>query len=169
MNKIFYFTSTGNSLYVAKEIQKKIGGEIISIPKALKEGRLEFSGDNIGIIYPCYELHAPKIVREFIEKSNIKGKYIFSVMTYGNMPLGGVEIFRRFCKKNGLNINYGNDLSMVNNYLPMFDMDKQLDESDDRKIPENLNKIIDEVYREVEFIKESGLVAKFASSQVGES
>jgi ferredoxin len=164
MNKIFYFTSTGNSLYVAKEIQKRIGGEIISIPKALKEGRLEFSGDNIGIIYPCYELYAPSIVREFIEKSNIKGKYIFSIMSYGNMPLGGVEIFRRFCKQNGLNINYGNELSMVNNYLPMFDIDQQLDELDEKKIPENLNKIIDEVYREVEFIKESGLVAKFASS-----
>lgn len=166
MNKIFYFTSTGNSLYVAKEIQKRIGGEVISIPKALKEGRLEFIGDKIGIVYPCYELRAPNIVREFIEKANIKGRYNFSVMTYGNISLGGVEVFRKFCKKNGININYGNELLMVDNYLPIYDIDKQMDKLDEKRIPENLNKIIDDIDREVKFIRKSRLLSQFASSQV---
>lgn len=166
MNKIFYFTSTGNSLYVAKEIQKRIGGEVISIPKALKEGELEFSGDKVGIVYPCYELRAPNIVREFIEKANIKGRYNFSIMTYGNLSLGGVKIFRKFCKKNGININYGNEILMIDNYLPIYDIDKQLDKLDEKKIPEKLNEIIDDIDREAEFIRESGLLAQFASSQV---
>ena len=36
--KIFYFTATGNSLYVAK----KVGGELYSIPQMIKEGKWEF-------------------------------------------------------------------------------------------------------------------------------
>ena len=29
MNGIFYFSSTGNSLYIAKQIKEKLDGEII--------------------------------------------------------------------------------------------------------------------------------------------
>jgi len=166
MNKIFYFTSTGNSLHVAKEIQKRIGGELISIPKALKEEKLEFTGDKIGIVYPCYAWYAPNIVREFIEKKNIKGRYNFSVMTYGNMSLGGVKVFKKLCKKNGIELNYGNELLMVDNYLPMFDIDRQMEKLGEKGIPENLSKIIEDIHREVESIKESGVLAEFASGQV---
>ena len=35
--KTLYFTATGNSLYIAKSI----GGELLSIPKMIKEGRYE--------------------------------------------------------------------------------------------------------------------------------
>ncbi len=42
---IFYFTATGNSLAVAK----RVGGELISIPKALKDG--ESGYEDIGVNY----------------------------------------------------------------------------------------------------------------------
>ena len=32
MNGIFYFSSTGNSLYLSKRIKSKLGGKIIYIP-----------------------------------------------------------------------------------------------------------------------------------------
>lgn len=44
---ILYFTATGNNLYVAK----KIGGNLISIPKAVKEGNFNFFDDKIGIVF----------------------------------------------------------------------------------------------------------------------
>lgn len=46
--KVLYFTATGNSLRVAKEI----GGEPLSIPQMIKEGRYEFSDDKIGMVFP---------------------------------------------------------------------------------------------------------------------
>lgn len=44
--KIFYFTGTGNSLYVAK----RFGGELYSIPKVLKSNELRYEDEKIGII-----------------------------------------------------------------------------------------------------------------------
>lgn len=37
MMKIFYFTGTGNSLYVAQQL----GGELLSIPQVMKDDRIE--------------------------------------------------------------------------------------------------------------------------------
>ncbi len=48
--KIFYFTSTGNCLYIAK----KFKAELYSIPQVLKGTQFEFEDDKIGIIVPCY-------------------------------------------------------------------------------------------------------------------
>ena len=136
--KIFYFTATGNSLYVAK----KLGGELISIPQALKNNTLTFEDEKIGIVFPCYGLAAPKIVREFIEKATLKSPYIFTIMTYGNMVANGCGWFTKYAKKHNINIVYVNSLLMVDNYLPMFDIEKQ--NLREKNIDYNLNKLINE-------------------------
>ena len=137
--KIFYFTATGNSLYVAK----KLGGELISIPKALKNNTLTFEDEKIGIIFPCYGLAAPKIVREFIEKVTLKSPYIFTIMTYGNMVANGSGWFTKYAKKHNINIDYANSLLMIDNYLPMFDIENQ--KLKEKNIDYNLNKLINDI------------------------
>lgn len=47
---IFYFTGTGNSLYIAKQIEETT----ISIPQVMRQERLEFSADSIGVVAPVY-------------------------------------------------------------------------------------------------------------------
>ena len=59
---LFYFTSTGNNLYIAK----KLGGELLSIPQLIKNNRFDIEDESIGIIFPVFYANAPKIVREFI-------------------------------------------------------------------------------------------------------
>ena len=39
---IFYFSGTGNTRWVAGEIAKAIGEELLSIPDLIREGRYEF-------------------------------------------------------------------------------------------------------------------------------
>ena len=48
--KTFYFTATGNNLYVSK----RFGGTNYSIPQLLKENLFEFEDEKIGIIFPIY-------------------------------------------------------------------------------------------------------------------
>ena len=63
---LFYFTGTGNSLYVARQIEEKP----ISIPQILHQENLNFKDEKIGIVYPVYAGEAPKIVLEFLVVDN---------------------------------------------------------------------------------------------------
>ena len=55
--KIFYFTSTGNSLSIAKKFE----AELYSLPQVLKSNTSEFSGEALGIISPVYHFGVPSI------------------------------------------------------------------------------------------------------------
>lgn len=83
--KIYYFTATGNSLYVAKKIQKGVEKcELVSIPKSLKNQDFNVEDNIIGFIYPIHCGSLPIVVEEFISKLNIKEKtYIFAIGVTG--------------------------------------------------------------------------------------
>lgn len=99
--KIFYFTGTGNSLYIAK----RFGGKIYSIPQVLKGEECIFEDEKIGIIFPTYGFSIPTIVREFIEKITLKSPYIFVIMTCGNNSGDGTKYFASFAKKHNIKVN----------------------------------------------------------------
>ena len=83
--RIYYFTATGNSLYVAKNFKDKIEDcELISIPKALKNKDFNVEDSVIGFVYPIHCGSLPIVVEDFISKLNIKDKtYIFAVGVTG--------------------------------------------------------------------------------------
>jgi ferredoxin len=145
--KVFYFTATGNSLDVAK----RFGGELCSIPKILKGNQFNFEEEKIGIVFPCYGFAAPNIVREFIEKVTLKSPYIFVIMTYGNMLADGVNWFARFAEKNNIHIQYADGLLMVDNYLPIFNIEKQKMKA--KNIEENLSRLVEDVNQEKRYIR----------------
>ena len=85
-NIIFYFSGTGNSLYVAKSISKELGNcEIISMTKPFNSIKIY---DSVGFIYPTYYWGLPKRVIEFVNNlklNNNKNTYYYSIATYGAM------------------------------------------------------------------------------------
>jgi len=83
--KIFYNTSTGNSLYVAKIIEDNFEDcELISISKALKENIKNVNDAMIGFVYPIHYGGVPIVVNNFISKLNInEDAYIFAIGVTG--------------------------------------------------------------------------------------
>ena len=68
---IFYFSGTGNTRWVATEIAKAIGEELLFIPDLLREKRFEFTlkeGERLGFCFPTHGWQPPRIVREFIRQ-----------------------------------------------------------------------------------------------------
>ena len=139
--KIFYYTATGNSLDVAK----RIGGQLYSIPQLLKENKLEFEDEAIGIICPTYVWSIPELAVEFLDKAKLKTNYFFGIMTYGNMDIGVKNHFVKIAKKNNLDVKYVKSLLMVDTALPLFDIDKQVANLDKKKTEENLAQIVKDV------------------------
>ena len=76
---IFYFT--GNSLAVAK----RLNGDLISIPQALKTNIPIYRAEAIGIAFPLYCLNQPKIVREFLHKMKFETQFLFAIAACGNL------------------------------------------------------------------------------------
>jgi len=161
--KILYFTATGNNLYVAK----KLGVEYYSIPKLIKGGQFEFEDEKIGIVFPVYNAGVPKIVEEFLNKVTLKSKYIFGIATYGALPGASSKHLFEIGKRNGIEFSYINDLLMVDNYLPGFDMDKQMQKEPKKNIEENLLKIIKDVEIGKKYIKKSPAIMEFLRKQAG--
>ena len=99
---IFYFTATGNSLSVAKQIS----GTLISIPQVVDSDNQHYKDDVIGIVFPIFALSTPKIVRRFLEKVRFEADYTFAIGTYGNMPGSAMMSLYKTSQKRGLRFDY---------------------------------------------------------------
>lgn len=154
--KILYFTATGNNLYVAK----RIADEYYSIVKLIKEGSFDFEDEKIGIIFPAYYIGVPKIVEEFLNKVRLRSKYIFGIATYGAFSGSTTRHLLEIGKRNGIEFSYINEIVMVDNYLPGFDMNKQVQEQDKKNIEENLEKIIKDIEEGKKYIKKHTIITE---------
>ena len=126
---VFYFTGTGNSLYIAKRIEK----HPISIPQALREGSLNFTAERIGIVAPVYGHEVPAMVKDFLKKADFHTDYFYMILTYGSRHGGAAELAKQLCEDCGIAVSYINVILMVDNWLPNFDMEeeKQLDKNEE--------------------------------------
>ena len=109
---ILYFTATGNSLYIARQLADE-NTELLSIPQMVKQGRHDFEADEIGIVYPIYGHMPPNMVRSFICQARLKADYKFAVLTYGARKCDAVEIWDGISRKAGNPFDYIATIIMV--------------------------------------------------------
>lgn len=148
---VFYFTATGNSLFVARQFSDSP----ISIPQELKKKDLTYEADEIGIVCPDYAGAIPKIVREFVQKASFKAPYMFSVITFGNACVNVAEYWDEFCQGQGVKMNYVRPILMVDNYLPVFDMNEQM--KIDKHVDESLAKLLEDVGAQKNYVQAADL------------
>lgn len=126
----FYFSGTGNSLYVAKSIGEK-DEEVIPIAKLMdtKDEVYEFilkENESIGFIYPIYAWGPPKMVVEFISKIkfiNFNNNYIYAVATCGENIGNAMKIINKALTKHEMSLTSGFSVVMPNNYVIFGDID----------------------------------------------
>ena len=143
---VFYFTATGNSLYVAKQLEK----EPISIAQAIHDQQMTYQAEKIGIVCPVFGHEVPALVREFLEKATFETPYFYMILTYGNRHGGAAELAQNMLKEIGIHASYINVLLMVDNFLPGFDMNEQ--KAIDKKVDEHIKMIQEDIENEKEYI-----------------
>jgi ferredoxin/flavodoxin len=120
---VYYFSGTGNSLVVARDIAEKTCGKLISISSVMNKDRIETDA-NVIVVFPVYGIfRIPSIVERFVGKlDNISSKYIFAVTTYGSMAGEAVKTFRKVVESYGGKLSAGFAVHMpVNNItIPSF-------------------------------------------------
>jgi ferredoxin len=126
--KIYYFTGTGNSLKIAKDVGFKLGEhELIFIPALMKEeNRIVIEGDIIGFIFPVYFARPPVFIQEFIEKADFGNtSYIFTIIDGGGLFGKALKIFEKVLKKKGKKLDAGFVISMPGNHPKIASLERK--------------------------------------------
>ncbi len=119
--EVYYFTGTGNSLVVAKDIAREIEGELISIPSAISKGAIKINPKTAVIVFPVYMWGIPLIIERFVKSiENLKDKSIYAVVTYGGMPGATINILEKTLESCGGKLAAGFAVAMPGNYTPMY-------------------------------------------------
>lgn len=114
--EIYFFSGTGNSLAVARDLATKLDGKLTPIISLLKHEAIDTDAEIVGIVFPLYDFKAPKIVEDFVKKlSNIDSKYLFAVATYGFMPLKAMKKLEKIIQAQGGKLKAGFVIQMPHN------------------------------------------------------
>lgn len=127
-NIIFYFTGTGNSLKVAKDIARAVGK--CSLVSMGKPYTLSGSYKYIGFVYPSFCSGMPRVVETFIKSLDLrenKDAYIFGITTSGSTG-GGLKTVDKIISSKGGVLSYGKDIISYANYVCMYEMSSEIRE-----------------------------------------
>ncbi|MDD5561627.1 MAG: EFR1 family ferrodoxin [Candidatus Omnitrophica bacterium] len=118
---IYYFSATGNSLMVARDIASELKeAKLLPITKAAGSGSIE-QADIVGIVFPVYMFGLPLIVAEFLKRLKAKpDAYVFSVATLGGLPGRAHSLIRSILGARGIELACGFSVMMPGNYTPLY-------------------------------------------------
>lgn len=153
---VLYFTATGNNLYIAKQI----GGELISVPQAIKSGAACFKDTKIGLVFPIFEVAVPPLIETFLSSVSLECDYLFGVLSYGFMGGGAASHLQQIAKKVGLQFSYINTLKMVDNWVPGFEMAEQKAMDGKKQVDLHLKAIVNDIEARKEWICRDTLIDK---------
>lgn len=169
---IFYFTGTGNSLYVAKKLKSK-NEKIISIAKEMQKNQDVYKyeieeNENIVFVCPVYAWAPPQMVTDFIKKINIKkANYISAVITCGEQIGNAMDILKDSLGEVGLNLNSGFSVVAPNNYIIIGNIDDKEVENNKLIMIEDEIEYISKILRNKEnnmYKIEKGKTPKFTTN-----
>ncbi|MGB4655635.1 MAG: EFR1 family ferrodoxin [Bacteroidales bacterium] len=148
MNGIFYFSSTGNSLYIAEQIKAELGGEIRFIPKFKDDVDVY---DKIIIVSPIHSFGLPTLVYNFIDGLKTS-KPLYIVLNHGGMEAFAPYYAYQVCKEKGLNIRSVQAVMMPEIYTLTFSQPKLLINMVLRKAPKRIKPVIEVIREDKEIV-----------------
>lgn len=124
---IFYFSATGNSSYVAKQIAKE-NERLIFIPEAIDNNMYEYDveeDETVGVISPTYNWTVPSVVSMFLEKlklNTVKKPYMYYVGTFGTTTGAAATMADHYIKENGYSFDAKFDVKMPDTWTVTYDL-----------------------------------------------
>lgn len=118
-NLIFYFSTSGNSLYTSKEISSHLkDSKILSIVDAFYNEEFAYEAETIGFVYPIYASGLPPMVSDFIEKALFNSDaYIYAVECTGGGKGVTFGMINKLLAPKELKLCNGAKFMMNSNYI----------------------------------------------------
>jgi len=107
-NKIFYFTGTGNSLAIARQLAETLGDAEIAPMAATPNGYTAADEERIGLVFPVFGWGMPRMAEKFAQGLKAgSNQYVFAVTTCGGTAGNTLIQLRKALESNGTNLNAG--------------------------------------------------------------
>ena len=116
---VYYFTGTGNSLWVARNLAREIGSaRLVSIADWKEEGGASSPG-LVGLVFPVYIWGLPGRIVRFADALKDRGQvYTFAVAVNGGQVANTLVQLRKVLKERDLRLSAGFEITMPSNYIP---------------------------------------------------
>jgi len=114
---LYYFTGTGNSLFVAKKMKESLPEvELVPVLSLLKDQAVISAPQRIGFVFPVYQAILPLAVRQLMERMDFsKCTYIFALATRTGTTHRAFEMMNDILKKQGKALDLYTSINMANN------------------------------------------------------
>ena len=122
---ILYFSGTGNSRYTAERIAVALGDELFNMNDHIKAGDTSpvTSDERLIIVTPTYAWRIPRIVRDWLTKTDFPGaKQVWFVMTCGSEIGNAAGYNRTLCQEKQFAYMGTAQIIMPENYIAMFNV-----------------------------------------------
>jgi ferredoxin len=116
---VFYYTGTGNSLFVARRMADELGDtELISLAE-FRTGHTEINAGTIGLVFPVHVWGVPSPVVDFAKvlKAANPG-YVFAIAVHAGQVSAALLQLKRILGKRGIVMAAGFEIQMPSNYIP---------------------------------------------------
>jgi len=165
---IYYFSGTGNSLKVAKDIASGLkDAEIIQICRN-NIGFNNTDSKKIGFVFPVYFSGMPFLVKEFIRKVKIPSDaYVYTVVTFGAAAGASISQLEKLLTYKDIKLSAAFKMKMPGNYQVMY---SPYSEAKQKKCFENEEKKISQIVKSInnsEMAKFSGVGENFMKAVGG--
>ena len=124
MHKIYWFSGTGNTLYLAREFAKFFpDAQLCSIASLNRADDVLLGAEMTGIFFPAYCMGIPHIMEQFLERivpcQDSSSSYLYAVCTSGGYPGGALPMIEDTLAEKGINLNASFHIRMPSNYIPL--------------------------------------------------
>ena len=144
---ILYFSATGNSLAVARQLAEQLHEQLMPLVEAT--GVDLTNEKRIGLVFPTYDFNLPPALRDMIAQLRISPKsYVFTVITCGSMVGNCVWVLRRILREKGIELAYSHKVSVPDNSALAFGRNPNKQLGKFARVPARMEQIIRELQAE---------------------
>lgn len=116
---IIYFSGTGNSLAISRQIADSIDDCVMPLAQAVKTDLT--AEKRIGLVYPSYDFNAPPAVRQWVPQLKIsKSAYVFIIIPCGAQTGNAIWTIRKVLKDKGIRLAYAHKIRVPDNSAIAF-------------------------------------------------